>query len=123
MRNLENRYRTFSETAAEVSNLALPKLTPEERRRALEKARDIRQKRAELRARLKSGELTLEDVLARKDDEVAGKMRVSYLLQSLPRVGKVTSAKIMEDIGIDDNRRVQGLGRRQIEALLERFGA
>jgi len=28
----------------------------------------------------------------------------------------------MQEIGIDANRRVQGLGSRQREALLERFG-
>ena len=32
------------------------------------------------------------------------------LLESLPGVGKVKARKIMEDIGIADNRRVQGLG-------------
>ena len=49
-------------------------------------------------------------------------MRVSYLLQSLPQVGKVTSRRIMKEIGIHENRRVQGLGKRQIEALMEKFG-
>ncbi|HKM17093.1 MAG TPA: nucleoid-associated protein, partial [Limnochordia bacterium] len=39
-----------------------------------------------------------------------------------PQVGKVTSKKIMEEIGINENRRVQGLGKRQINALLERLG-
>ena len=32
------------------------------------------------------------------------------MLESLPGVGKVKARKIMEDIGIADNRRVQGLG-------------
>ena len=49
-------------------------------------------------------------------------MRVSYLLQSLPQVGKVTTDKVMQDIGIHENRRVQGLGPRQRTELLQRFG-
>ena len=35
------------------------------------------------------------------------------MLESLPGVGKVKARQIMEDIGIADNRRVQGLGAQQ----------
>ena len=102
--------------------MALPKLSDAEKRKALEKAQLMRSKRAELRAKLKSGSNSLQEVLESKDDEVVAKMRVAYLIQSLPQVGKVTSKKIMEEIGIYENRRVQGLGKRQINALLERLG-
>lgn len=101
--------------------MALPKLTLEEKRKALEKAQQMRSQRAAIREDLKAGRVTLRDVLANSDDEVVGRMRVAYLLQSLPQVGKVTSRKIMDEIGIHENRRVQGLGKRQIDALLERF--
>ncbi|HOB08460.1 MAG: integration host factor, actinobacterial type [Limnochordia bacterium] len=102
--------------------MPLPKLSADEKRKALQKAQLMRSKRAELRMKLKSGSLSLQDVLNSKDDEVIAKMRVAYLIQSLPQVGKVTSKKIMEEIGINENRRVQGLGKRQINALLERLG-
>ncbi len=102
--------------------MSLPKLTPEEKRRALAKAQEMRSRRAQLRRELKRGEITLKEVLAREDDEVVQKMRVSYLLQSLPQVGKVTTDKVMQDIGIHENRRVQGLGPRQRTELLQRFG-
>lgn len=102
--------------------MALPKLTPEEKRKALAKAQEMRSRRARLRQDLKRGAISLRDVLAREDDEVVQKMRVAYLLQSLPQVGKVTTDRVMKDIGIHANRRVQGLGARQREALLERFG-
>jgi ribosomal protein S13 len=82
----------------------------------------MRSKRAELRAKLKKGSLTLQEVLNSADDEVIARMRVTYLLQSLPQVGKVTSDKIMREIGINENRRVQGLGKRQRELLLQRLG-
>ena len=48
-------------------------------------------------------------------------MRVKYLLESLPQVGKITAAKLMEEIGIDEARRVQGLGARQKAQLLEKL--
>lgn len=102
--------------------MSLPKLTADEKRRALQKAQEMRSKRAEVREKLKKGKLSLREVLENAEDEVVGKMRVAYLLQSLPQVGKVTSRKIMNEIGIHESRRVQGLGKRQIGALLEKLG-
>jgi hypothetical protein len=102
--------------------MALPKLTAEEKKRALRKAQDMRSKRADLRRRLKNGKLTLPEVLRRDNDEVIARMRVAYLLESLPKIGRVTSRRIMEEIGIDESRRVQGLGQRQRGALLAKLG-
>ena len=69
--------------------MALPELTPEQKREALKKAQEVRSKRAQVRADLKAGKMTLEGVLNKAEDEVIGKMRVAYLLESLPRIGKV----------------------------------
>ncbi|HHY61366.1 MAG: integration host factor, actinobacterial type [Bacillota bacterium] len=101
--------------------MALPELTDEQKREALKKAQEVRSKRAQIRAELKKGNMSLEEVLANAEDEVIGKMRVAYLLESLPRIGKVRARQIMEEIGIDENRRVQGLGVRQKEALLNKL--
>ena len=90
--------------------------------KALKKAQEMRSKRAELRAKLKNGSISLQDVLDSADDEVIARMRVTYLIQSLPQIGKVTSKKIMSEIGINENRRVQGLGKRQRNELLKRLG-
>lgn len=102
--------------------MALPHLTQDEKLDALRKAQEMRSRRAEVRAKLKKGSMTLQEVLDSVDDEVIARIRVTYLLQSLPQVGKVTSEKIMREIGINENRRVQGLGKRQREKLLERLG-
>ena len=102
--------------------MSLPYLTQDEKLNALKKDQEMRSKRAELRLKLKKGSLSLQEVLDSADDEVIARMRVTYLLQSLPQVGKVTSDKIMREIGINENRRVQGLGKRQREQLLERLG-
>ena len=101
--------------------MAIPKLTAAERAKALEKAQQIRTQRMEVRKELKNGTLSLATVLADGDNEIYAKMRVKYLLESLPQVGKITAAKIMDEIGIDEARRVQGLGSRQRAALLERL--
>ena len=98
-----------------------PQLTPEQRAAALAKAAEARAARAEIKARLKMGSLTLKSALNSGDDNV-GKLKVISLLESLPGVGKVKARKIMEDIGIAENRRVQGLGQQQKATLLDQLG-
>lgn len=95
-----------------------PQLTPEQRAAALEKAAEARAARAEIKARLKMGSMTLKEALDSSDDNV-GKLKVVSMLESLPGVGKVKARRLMEDIGIADNRRVQGLGNQQRKALLD----
>ncbi len=101
--------------------MALPQLTDEQRKAALEKAAAARHARAELRENIKNGKVTLEEVL-NSDDPVASRMKVSNLIESLPGYGKAKTAKIMEELGISATRRVQGLGVRQREQLLEQLG-
>ena len=101
--------------------MTIPQLSPEERSKALQKAQQIRSQRMEVRKALKAGNLKLVDILNDGGNEVYAKMRVKYLLESLPQVGKITAQKLMEEIGIDEARRVQGLGSRQREQLLERL--
>jgi hypothetical protein len=98
-----------------------PQLSPEQRAAALEKAKEARAKRADIKNRLKMGSLSLKEALDSSDVNV-GKLKVVSLLESLPGVGKVKARKVMEDVGIADNRRVQGLGTQQRIALLESLG-
>jgi hypothetical protein len=99
-----------------------PQLTPEQRAAALEKAAEARTARAEIKARLKMGSMTLAEALDSDDPNVL-KLKVVSLLESLPGVGKVKARKLMDEIGIAENRRVQGLGAQQREALLAQLAA
>ena len=101
--------------------MAVPNLTKDERAKALAKAQEMRTKRMELRRELKAGNVALADIFKR-DDEVVTRMKVKYLLESLPNIGKITAASIMKEVGINESRRVQGLGKRQKAALLEKIG-
>lgn len=102
--------------------MALPVITPEARAEALEKAHAARTQRAELRLSLKHGTITLPDVLKQAaPGSVIGKTKVSYLLESMPGVGNVRAAEIMERLGIPEMRRVQGLGDNQRAALRDEF--
>ena len=102
--------------------MAIPQLSPEERAKALEKAKEARIKRAKVRDDLKSGKLALKQVVAMKDDPVIGRMKVSTLIETLPGYGKAKSEKIMNELQIAPSRRLRGLGERQEKALLERLG-
>jgi hypothetical protein len=99
-----------------------PKLTSDQRQEALKKAIQVRRQRAELKQKLKRGELGLEEVLEKRGDKVIGGMRVSALLEALPSVGKVRSRRLIKQIGISPTRRVQGLGPHQREQLLNELG-
>jgi DNA uptake protein ComE-like DNA-binding protein len=102
--------------------MALPNLSDADRRAALKKAAEARQKRAALRADIKSGKVTFAALMKKSDDPIVARMKVSTLLESLPGFGKAKAAKVMTELEISDSRRVQGLGARQREMLMERLG-
>jgi len=102
--------------------VALPPLTPEQRQAALDKAAASRRERAAVKNRLKHSGATIAEVLAEGETNlVIGKMRVSELLQSMPGLGKVRAAQVMERLKISESRRVRGLGTKQIAALVAEF--
>ncbi len=99
-----------------------PQLTPEQRQQALLKAAISRKRRAEVKFKIKNGELTIDTVLEiAKTEEAVAKMRVKELLESLSGVGKVRAQSLMERLNISSTRRIQGLGRLQIKQLREEF--
>ena len=69
------------------------------------------------------GSVSLNELLNQgQSDEVVGKMKVLAVLQSLPGLGQVKARRGMEEVGISDTRRVQGLGEQQRRKLLEKLG-
>jgi hypothetical protein len=98
-----------------------PELDPEQRRAALEQAAAARRTRAELKSRLKAGQLPLAAVLA-SDEEAVRNLKVSELLAALPGIGPATAARWMDRLDIAPSRRVRGLGARQRERLQATFG-
>lgn len=102
--------------------MALPPLSPEARAAALEKAVQVRQRRAGVKRNLKQGLVSLPDVLAgAATDDVIARTKVALLIRSVPGVGPVRARQIMERLGIAESRRVQGLGPVQRAALEREF--
>lgn len=99
-----------------------PALTPEERSAALEKAKASRKRRAEVKEQVKNGDISIAEVLdLAKNDEIVAKMRVLELLESKSGVGKVRGAALLDKLKISRTRRIQGLGRLQVEEILKEF--
>lgn len=99
-----------------------PPLSPEQREAALAKAAVARRERAELKEKLKMGSTNIAELFDQAaGDDIVGKMKVLAVLESMPGLGKVKARRLMEDIGISEARRVQGLGKIQRQKLLAAF--
>ncbi len=99
--------------------MAAPKMTPEQRAKALEKARVVRAERSEMLTKISAGITAPDKVLAKaKKDPVIGRTKVKNFINAIPGYGKVKTEKLMEELGIPEERRLQGLGSKQKENLL-----
>lgn len=99
-----------------------PTLTQEERDAALLKAKESRQRRAEIKTLVKTQKMTLEDVISKaQSDDALLKMRVIELIESIPGVGKVRAVALMERLNISLTRRIGGLGAHQRANLIKEF--
>lgn len=77
-----------------------------------------RQERAQAKQKLCKKEIKLKDII-NSDSQALQRMRVKMLIESCPGIGKNKSPRIMEDLNISLTRRIQGLGKRQKEALIQ----
>lgn len=99
-----------------------PQLTDEQRRAALAKAAEARRVRAEKKELLKTGSLSLSELLTQADsDEILAGLKVEKVIAAMPGTGKIKAKRMMESLGIAENRRLRGLGANQRAALLDEF--
>ena len=98
--------------------MALPSLTDAQRKEYLEKAAVVRKARAQVRKDLKAGKVSFSELMAKSDDPVIARIKVVTLLESLPGYGKARALALLNEVGIAETRKVQGLGSRQREELL-----
>jgi hypothetical protein len=78
-----------------------------------------------LRKRLQSGETSAHGVLIHfrdnRNDAPIGGARVRWLLMSLPGINGAFADYILDTLGIEHTRRIRGLGRNQLAALIAEF--
>jgi hypothetical protein len=115
-----------------------PQQPAEVMREAGQRALRLRRVRAEIKRRLQTGEIQLEDVLSCPPDENTAllewfdrdfrpdevieaflRMRVSDLLRAIPGYGSSRVENLMETVRVSPSRRVRGLGSRQRTALVQ----
>ena len=102
--------------------MSIPQLTTEQLQAARAAATQARRQRADLKAKVRSGEFSLSAALdTASGDDVLAHVKVVDLLKSLPRVGEKRAAAVMERLDIAPNRRIRGLGRHQIAGLKAEF--
>ena len=92
-------------------------MTPEQRAAALEKARVTRAKRSELTTKISMGVISPLEVLEDKSDPIVGRMKVRAFINAIPGYGKVKTERLMEELGLPADRRIQGLGSKQMANL------
>lgn len=95
-----------------------PEHSAEKRLANLGKALAARRRRLEVKEGLRSGELSVADVVAMASDPAVGRLAVRDLIRSLPHYGEKKAERIMRELGISESRRVKGLGRVQAENLI-----
>ncbi len=99
-----------------------PVISEAARRAALLEAVQARKVRAEIKSKVKQGQLSFDEVLKLAlENRVISKMRVKELLESFTGVGRIRSATLMERLNISPTRRIRGLGKHQIQKLRKEF--
>jgi hypothetical protein len=102
--------------------VTIPQLTTEQLEAARAAATEARRRRADLKSKVRSGNLSLSAALdIAAGDDVLAHVKVVDLLKALPRVGEKRAGLVMERLDIASNRRIRGLGRHQVAGLKAEF--
>ncbi len=98
-----------------------PERTSQERRSALEEANRIRFARAGAKRDLKSGELSLYDLLMDPSEELKG-AKVEEMLLAVRGMGRIKVTKIMREAEVSRSKTLVGLTHGQRDRLIRALG-
>jgi len=101
-------------TAAET---AVPERTHSQRMKALNRANEIRTKRAQLKRDLKAGKVKVEKLLLDPPDWVLSAKAFDMIL-AVPKYGRVKANKILNVCRISPSKTIGGLSERQRAELV-----
>jgi hypothetical protein len=107
-------------TATKISAQA-PERSLDQRMEALQRANDIRVKRAKLKKDLKDGRVRIEEVLDNPPEYVST-AKVFDMLMAVPKFGRVKAARFLNQCRISQSKTVGGLSERQRTELIGLFG-
>ena len=89
----------------------------------LEKARFVREKRAEIKKALKRGHINLDKLFNDMElfNNFISNMKTIELVSSLQGIGRVNAEKILRKLNINFSKKVGGLGKNQRENFIKYF--
>src|SRR4026208_1611626 len=102
------------------SQVQAPVRSLDQRMEALKRANDIRVKRAQLKKNLKSGDVSIDDIL-RDPPAAVATAKVFDMLMAVPKFGHVKAARLLNQCRISQSKTVGGLSERQRTELVDLF--
>lgn len=101
--------------------MALPTLTPEQRKAALAAAHATRAARAQIKRDIKAGIIDPAQVIDSRGDKNIGGITVVQFIAALPRYGRARAETICNELGIDPGKHLRALGDHQAQRLTNRI--
>jgi len=92
----------------------------DQRMDALQRANDVRVRRAKLKKDLKDGKVKIEQILGAPPEYVET-AKVIDILMAVPKFGRVKAARFLNTCRISQSKTVGGLSDRQRTELIELF--
>jgi hypothetical protein len=102
------------------SQVQAPVRSLDQRMEALKRANDIRVKRAQLKKNLKSGDVSIEQILA-DPPEFVSTAKVFDMLLAVPKFGRVKATRLLTQCRISQSKTIGGLSDRQRHELIGLF--
>ena len=97
-----------------------PARSLDQRMEALQRANDVRVRRAQLKRDLKAGAVQIESILL-DPPEFVSTAKVFDMLMAVPKFGRVKAARLLNQCRISQSKTVGGLSERQRTELVELF--
>ena len=104
-------------TNTATKSSAAPERSLTQRLDALERANQVRTKRAALKRDLKGGRCSIHDLLT-NPPEFIGTAKVFDMLLAVPKYGRVKTNKILTQCRISPSKTIGGLSQRQRDELV-----
>ncbi len=102
------------------SHAQAPARSLDQRMEALQRANDVRVRRAQLKRDLKAGNESIESILLDPPEWVET-AKVFDMLMAVPKFGRVKAARLLNQCRISQSKTVGGLSERQRTELVELF--
>ena len=104
-------------TNTPIKHSAAPERSLKQRREALERANEVRTRRAKLKKDLKAGRESIDNLLTEPPEYIKS-MKVSDMLLAVPKYGRVKVNKVLTQCKISSSKTIGGLSERQRDELV-----